>query len=155
MKLSAKDSAKTTPPRRHPTHLQLRRHTTSTTTRFCSTIGQRRNRRWQSHRHLSQRPATAAGPAHQEPQPLKIETNPRGQAPMCHRAGQGVLVDTRREVESSGARSNNRAHAGRGPVQSAARTTPPTARPSRRPIHTTSRPFHSARHNFPRDQLPR
>jgi hypothetical protein len=142
-------------PRRHPTHLQLRRRTTSTTTRFRSTRGRRHNRRQQSHRHLSRRPATAAGPVHQEQQPPKAERNPRGQAPTCHRAGQGAPDDTRQGTESSGARARNRAHVGRGPVQSAAWATSPAARPSRRPIHTTSWPLHSVCHSFPRDQLPR
>jgi hypothetical protein len=39
MKLSAKDSAKSTHPRRHPTHLQLRRRTACTTSRLGSTRG--------------------------------------------------------------------------------------------------------------------
>jgi hypothetical protein len=50
-------------------------------------------------------------PAHQKPQPPKIERHPRGQAPTCHRTGQGAPDDTRRRVESSGARARNHAHA--------------------------------------------
>jgi hypothetical protein len=60
---------------------------------------------------------------------------------MCNRAGQGALDDTRRGAKSSRARARNRAHVGRGPVQSAAWTAPLAARPSRRSIHTTTRPF--------------
>jgi hypothetical protein len=99
-------------PQRHPMHLQLRRRTASTTTRLHSTRGRRRNRGRRSHRHLSRRPATAVGPAYQEPQPPKAERHPRGQAPTCHRAGQGAPDDTRRGAESSRARARNRAHAG-------------------------------------------
>jgi hypothetical protein len=90
MKLSAKDSAKSTPPQRHPTHLQLRRPTASTTPRLRSTRGRRRNRGRRSHQHLMRRPATTAGPAHQEPQPPKAEKHPQGQVPTCHRPGQGA-----------------------------------------------------------------
>jgi hypothetical protein len=85
-------------------HLQLRRCTASTTTRLRSTRGRRHNRRWRSHRHLSRRPAKAAGPAYQEPQPPKAERNPRGQAPASYHASQGASDDTRGREERSGAK---------------------------------------------------
>jgi hypothetical protein len=46
--------------------------------------------------------ATAAGLAHQEPQPPEAERDPRGQAPTYLCAGQGAPDDTRRGAEGSG-----------------------------------------------------
>jgi hypothetical protein len=63
--------------------------------RLRSTRGRRRNRGRRSHRRLSRRTATTTGPAHQEPQPPKVERHPRGQAPTCHRTSQGAPDDPR------------------------------------------------------------
>jgi hypothetical protein len=102
----------------------------------------------------------ATSSAHQKPPPPEAERNPRSQASTSHHASQGVLDDTRRGAESSEARTRDRAHARRRPVQPTARpartaSTSPAVCPGRRPMHTTARPFNPTSHIFPGDQLPR
>jgi hypothetical protein len=75
----------------------------------------------------------------------KKERHPRGQAPTCHRASQGAPDDTRRGTERPGTRARDCSHAERRPARSAARHTPPTARASRRLIHTPAWALHPAR----------
>jgi hypothetical protein len=157
---TAKDSAKTTPPRQHCTHLQFQRRTTSTTARLRSTRGLRHHRGRRGHWHLSRRLAKAASSAHQKQPPTEAERNPRSQAPMSHHASQGVSDDTRGGAESSGARARDHAHARRRPIQPATRTprtvcASPAVHSSQRPIHTTARPLHPIRRSFPGDQLSR
>jgi hypothetical protein len=146
-------------PRRHCTHVQFRRRATSTTSRLRSTRGQRHHRGRRSHQHLSRRPAKATSSTHQKPPPPEAERNPRSQAPTSHHASQSASDDTRRGAESVGARTRDRAHARRRPVQPTTRTVcttsaSPVVRPSRRPIQTTARSLHSTRRRFPGDQLP-
>jgi hypothetical protein len=109
-------------PRRHCAHLQFRGRTTSTTTRLRSVKGRRHYRGWRIHQHLGQRPAEATSFARQKQPPVEAERNPQSQAPTTHHASQGASNDTRCGAERSGARTRDRAHARRRPIQPAART---------------------------------
>jgi hypothetical protein len=77
--------------------------TTTASPRIRSTRGRGRHRGRRSHRRFGRRAATAARPAHQEPQPPKAKRDPRGQAPTCVCTSQGATDDTRRRAEGIGA----------------------------------------------------